>query len=378
SLDTEVDLKGGRMKFYDKVMYDSDMHGIRTATFKEVFERSSNVGMASLAFKSYGKKADYTNFYKGLQRMGLTQKTGIEIAGEPEPFIKDPLKKGSAWSGLTVPWMAHGYELKMTPLQILNVYNAVANDGVMLRPHLTKEIRREGKILTKVSPQVLNKSIASPRAIKDAQELLTSVAERGTARKLKIDNVSFAGKTGTTVINYWKGNDKKEYNASFAGYFPAVNPQYSMIVVVYEPKGHFYGAEVAGKVFARVVERISGMSSNLSENDKVEEHDIAVESQTGYSTDFKGILDFIGIDYGDESSSRWVEMDERNDEVVIAKKNITKNKVPDLRGMGLRDATYVIESLGMVAEAEGVGQVYKQSVTPGASVKDQKIKIYLN
>jgi cell division protein FtsI (penicillin-binding protein 3) len=248
----------------------------------------------------------------------------------------------------------------------------------MLKPHLTKEIRREGKILTKVSPQILNKSIASPRAIKDAQELLASVAERGTARKLKIDNVSFAGKTGTTVINYWKGNDKKEYNASFAGYFPAVNPKYSMIVVVYEPKGKFYGAEVAGKVFARVVERISGMSSYLNDAREVKEHDIAVESQTGYSADFKRILDYIGMDYGDKSSSRWVQMDERNDEVIIEKKAITKNKVPDLRGMGLRDATYVIESLGMVAEAEGVGQVYKQSVTPGASIKDQKIKIYLN
>ena len=195
---------------------------------------------------------------------------------------------------------------------------------------------------------------------------------------MKIDNVSFAGKTGTTVINYWKGNEEKQYNASFAGYFPAINPRYSMIVVVYEPKKHFYGAEVAGKVFANVVERISGMSSNLSDDTKAEVQDIAVENQTGFSTDFKRILDFIGMEYGDESSSRWVEMDERNDEVVIAKKKIPKNKVPDLRGMGLRDATYVIESLGMVAEAEGVGQVYKQSITPGASVKEQKIKIYLN
>ena len=118
------------------------------------------------------------------------------------------------WSGLTVPWMAHGYELEMTPLQILNVYNAVANDGVMMRPHLTKEILKEDKVITQVSPMVLNNRIASPSTIRKAQELLTSVAKRGTARKLKIDNTSFAGKTGTTVTEYWKaGADKKKYNA---------------------------------------------------------------------------------------------------------------------------------------------------------------------
>ncbi len=376
-LDTEVFLNGGRMKFYNKTMYDSDMHGIKNATFKEVFEMSSNVGMASMAFKNYGKKVDYKKFYNGLDRLGITQKTGIEIFGEPEPFIKNPSLAESAWSGLTVPWMAHGYELKMTPLQILNVYNAVANDGVMLKPHLTKEIKREGKTITKVSPQIINKRIASPETIKKAQEMLRSVAERGTARKLKIDNISFAGKTGTTVINYWKNLDKKEYNASFAGYFPAENPEYSMIVVVYEPKGQFYGAAVAGQVFARVVERISGMSSSVMSSTKVDQ-DIAVESQSGYNTDFKKILDYIGLDYNESSSSKWVEMDEKDDEVIIAQKKITKRKVPDLRGMGLRDATYVIESLGMIAEAEGVGQVYKQSVTPGTSIQDQKIKIYLN
>lgn len=376
-LDTEVFLNGGKMKFYDKMMYDSDMHGIGIATFQEVFERSSNVGMASMAFKNYGKKSDYRNFFNGLDKLGITEKSGIEIFGEPEPFIKNPSLAESAWSGLTVPWMAHGYELKMTPLQILNVYNAVANDGVMLKPHLTKEIKREGKTITKVEPQVMNKSIASPETILKAQKLLKSVAERGTARKLKIDNVSFAGKTGTTVINYWKGNDTKEYNASFAGYFPADNPEYSMIVVVYKPKGKFYGAEVAGKVFANVVERISGMSSNLRSPEN-EDRDIAVEAQSGYNSDFKRILDYIGLDYNGGSSSKWVKMEEQNDEVVIAQKKITRLKVPDLRGMGLRDATYVIESLGMIAEAEGVGQVYRQSVSPGASVEDQKIKIYLN
>ena len=376
-LDTEVFLNGGRMKFYGKTMYDSHMHGIKHATFKEVFAMSSNVGMASVAFKNYGKKVNYKNFFQGLERLGVSQKTGIEIFGESKPTIKNPSLAKSAWSGLTVPWMAHGYELKMTPLQILNVYNAVANDGVMLKPHLTKEIKREGKTITKVNPQILNNRFASPETIVKAQELLTSVAERGTARKLKIDNISFAGKTGTTVVNYWKGLDKKEYNASFAGYFPADDPEYSMIVVVYKPKGQYYGAAVAGKVFARVVERISGMGSSVRD-EVVEDKDIAVEKQAGYNADFKGILDFIGLDYSESSSSKWVEMDESNDEVVIAKKKIAKRKVPDLKGMGLRDATYVIESLGMAAEVEGVGQVYKQSISPGAIISDQRIKIYLN
>ncbi len=273
--------------------------------------------------------------------------------------------------------MAHGYELEMTPLQILNVYNAVANDGVMMRPHLTKEILKEDKVITKVSPVVLKNRIASPSTIRKAQELLTSVAKRGTARKLKIDNTSFAGKTGTTVTEYWKGGaDKKKYNASFAGYFPAENPEYSMIVVVYKPQGKFYGAEVAGKVFANVVERVSAIG-HMDVPDEVD-REIVFEAQSGYNNDFKSILDYIGLDYNEKTKYGWIKMEKENDEVVMDKQRILKQKVPDLLGMGLRDATYVIESLGLVAEVEGVGQVYKQSISPGTSIDNQKIKIYLN
>jgi len=378
-LDTEFNLNGGRKKFYDRVMRDSEMHGIGIATFQEIFERSSNVGMGLAAYKNYGKKSDWVKFYEGLEKLGITHKTGIEIFGEPKPFIKNPKlidSERDRWSGLTVPWMAHGYELKMTPLQILNVYNTIANDGVMMKPYLTQEIMKDGKSVSRIKPQILNKQMVSPSTVLKARKLLKGVAERGTARKLKIDNVSFAGKTGTTVINYWKGNETKEYNASFAGYFPEGNPEYSVIVVVYNPKGEYYGAQVAGKVFSKIVERLSGMSNKLVSEDSSE--DIAIGSHTGYNQDYDQILDYIGMDYEKRTSSKWIKINDNQDALVMEKKKISKKKVPDLKGMGLRDATYVIESLGMVAEVEGIGQVYKQSVNPGSVIKDQKIRIYLN
>jgi len=311
--------------------------------------------------------------------MGVMNKTGIEIYGESKPFFKNPKKDTSSvalrWGGTTVPWMAHGYELEMTPLQVLNYYNAIANDGRLMKPYLTSEVIKDGKTVKKLRPKVIKEKIAEPAVITKAQELLTAVAESGTARKLKIENTSFAGKTGTTRFDYGsaKAEDRKKYNASFAGYFPAENPKYSLIVVLYDPKGEYYGAQVAGPVFQNIVQRISGKEDRII---PAEVNKKMTYAHTGFKGDFENVLDYIGIDYS-KSRSRWIDLNSTEQAMVFEKKKIKKDEVPNLKGLGLRDATYVLDCLGMDAEVEGVGKVYKQSLKPGKKIEEGSIKIYL-
>ena len=375
-----VALDKGRKRFFNQTMSDSEFHGKMSATFKEAFEISSNVGMANAAYARYGKSRNqWIEFYEAINALGVMEQTGIEIAGERTPYFKNPsatkVERSKKWSGTTVPWMAHGYELEMTPLQILNVYNAVANDGKMMKPYLTKEIITSDGESKKIPPRVLKPKIASKKVIKDAQLLLEGVAERGTAKRLKVTNTSFAGKTGTTRLNYWKANDEKQYNASFAGYFPVENPKYSIIVVIYNPKGAYYGSTVAGPVFRDIVQRVSGLSKRrlpeFVEGRKV------VKAHSGFKADYTKLLDYIGVEVDKSEEGSWVNMTPKSNAVAIERKKLEKSKVPDVRGMGLRDAVYILENLGLEVEALGVGQVYKQSIAAGSAINKKSITIHL-
>ncbi len=380
-LDVKVPLFGGRKKFYDLEMRDSEIHGITESTFKEAFAISSNVGIGYSAYSIFGKGMEgWKEFHKILAGMGIDQLTEVSIYGENRPRLKNPAKRKKDdplnWSGTTVPWMAHGYELEMTPLQILNYYNAVANDGKMMRPYLVSEVidsKGESQIFR---PKVLKQNIASPSTIMKAQELLEAVAKSGTARKLKVDGLSFAGKTGTTRLEYWIDSEKNKYNASFAGYFPAEAPKYSMIVVVYNPEGKdFYGAKVAGPVFQNVMKRIAGYERTRKPD--TESSTNYADSQSGNKNDFKRVLEYAGVEYKDRGKGSWVEVNPRSKVMQLDPQNININVVPDVRGKGLRDALYILEAIGLEVDIEGMGKVYKQSLKPGESLEKNIIKIYL-
>jgi len=381
-LDTKVDLNKGRMKFYDLTMHDSEWHGIETADLRKAFEISSNVGIASLANQHYNKEGGNTKFINTLNRFGLLDATGIELIGEKSPYVKDPIKDKKKWSGTTIPWMAHGYELMYSPLQMLNLYNTVANDGKMMKPYLVSKIKHGDKLVKNFEPRVLRKKIASSNAIKGAQDLLEGVVVRGTGRKLQSEYFDFAGKTGTTRINYNKKDEEKKYNASFAGYFPVNNPKYSMIVVVYNPHGKYYGGSVAGPVFRNVVEKVHNLKLDLNKAINQGGNLIAAANlpkrRIGYKKDFEKVFEHVGIEYKNKSKSNWVAVDPFDNKMLIDKKSIKKSEVPDVIGMGARDAVYVLENLGLLVELEGRGQVKKQSIKPGAKATEQKIKIYLD
>ena len=381
-METVVDLEGGKKRFFDKTMYDSERHGLRRVTLKEAFERSSNVGMAKLVSEYYNSKEGKLQFYKKLDQFGLTQNLGVEINGEPTPIVKHPVKDAKKWYGTTIPWMAHGYELMMTPLQVLNLYNTVANNGKMMKPYLVSDIMDGAVVEKHFEPKVLKSSIASSESIEYAQELLKGVVMQGTGRKLQTDIVTIAGKTGTTRVNYFKEGHEKEYNASFAGYFPVDNPKYSMIVVVYKPQGGvYYGASAAGPVFKKIAERVMTLSDNLvySEEEKAIVKADLPEFNAGYKGDFEKVMRYAGLDYKAKDKANWVEVDPFESKMLISKKDIKSSMVPDVKGMGARDAIYVLENLGLNVEIDGVGKVVKQTLKPGQKINGgQDIKIYLN
>ena len=196
--------------------------------------------------------------------------------------------------------------------------------------------------------------------------------------KLKVENLSFAGKTGTTRTEYWKKEESKKYNASFAGYFPADNPKYSVMVVVYNPQGKdYYGGKVAGPVFQGIMKRLSGFENTVTPANR--EKTEMLYAQSGYKPDFKKLLEYIGIEYSDkDKSSDWVVVESNKDEFGFKSQKITNKVVPDVRGKGLRDAVYLLEAVGLKVEIKGVGKVYKQSIAPRTKFKkNERITILL-
>ena len=251
---TMVNALGGKRIIHGIKIRDSKIGEYDKISMKRAFEISSNVGAVSIVYDNYRKRPE--KFVNRLFKMGLYSKTGIEIPGETKPKIPHPRDIG--WSGISLPWMAFGYGLTLTPLQILTIYNGVANDGILMPPTLVEKIVSRQKGNMEFKKQSVNR-LASKSVIKKLQKMMEGVVSNGTAKRLNKDNISFAGKTGTTQFEYWKNKEKIGYLASFVGYFPAKNPKYSCIVVISKPKTSiaYYGSDVAGPVFYNIAENIN-------------------------------------------------------------------------------------------------------------------------
>ncbi|GLR15772.1 penicillin-binding protein [Portibacter lacus] len=381
--DTKVDLEGGVKKFSDLWMRDSHRHGLREVDLKTAFAKSSNVGIASLADRYFNQSNETRMQFVGmLNQFGLSEVSGVEIVGEKTPYIKNPNDKN--WYGTTIPWMSHGYELELTPLQILNLYNTVANDGKMMKPYLVSEVYDENGKQISFYPKVMKERIASDYTIAVAQELLEEVVKSGTAKSLQSTFFDFAGKTGTARFGYAdKDEEVKRYNGSFAGYFPAENPRYSCIVVIYEPKvDGFYGGTVAGPVFKSIAEQCFASKKNLIASITDEEKPKLASFQkpnysVGFSKDLEEVLKYVGLDYS-ESDYPWSVVAPGEHSLQLKPKKVKKAIVPSVEGMGLRDATFILENLGLKVESEGYGKVIAQSLKPGSKIEDQTIEIKLN
>ncbi len=363
-----VDIGFGETYYHGQAMKDAKPHNYGRVTVQRAFELSSNVGISKLAHQHY--KADPQQFIDHLKRFRLHEKTGIEIKGEGKPLIKNSGDEG--WSLLSIPWMSVGYEVKLTPLQILTFYNAIANSGKMMKPYLVESINAFGKPIKSFAPQAIETAICSEETLQKIHDLLVGVVENGTARyRLYNNNYRIAGKTGTAQIAQGSGGYAKVYQSSFVGYFPADRPQYSCIVVVTAPsKGVYYGGSVAGPVFKEIADKIYANQIQLQAEEAVAT--TVAESvpahQSGYAQDFSQVFSALGLPIPDINEEPWVYTIRDGDSVNVQQLNIPKDKVPNVRGMGLRDALYVLENRGLEVIVEGRGKVYHQSVLPGTPV----------
>lgn len=370
SIDDSVDTFEGKVKYYDQIMKDSKEGGYGKVSVQRAFEVSSNVGISQIISKAYDK--DPQKMINRIKMMGTGTTLGIEIPGEAKSRLKNVADKD--WSGVSLPWISIGYEVLQTPLQTLTFYNAVANNGKMMKPQFVKEVRKNGKTIKLFEPIVINKSIASKSTIDKAKFLLEGVVEReGTAQNLNNHELRIAGKTGTAQIALGIGGYKQErkYLASFAGYFPAENPQYSCIVVIYAPSGGIYGNIVAGPIFREIADKIYATNLELqSENfpEQMAEFRVPV-SREGYLADSKKVFDFMEVPVKiTNPEAVWIRTTTTPDTVLIDELKIIENLIPNVKGMGAMDAIYLIESAGMRAQIEGKGVVKQMSAQPGTPV----------
>ncbi len=384
-IDTKVNCEGGRKNFYGLKISDSHL-GTYETTVKGAFAASSNVAFAKLADQFYHKAPQ--KFLDHLHKMRLDTYTGVDIvASSGFPLIKKA--NARSWSATTIPYMAHGYEELLTPLHMLTLYNAVANDGKLMRPYLVNEIKEYGVVVKKIEPQVLEEAVCSKATIAKLKECLLEVVEgvHGTAHRVVSDsNYKIAGKTGTavTAINN-KGYNKnsKIYQASFIGYFPAEAPKYTMAVVIQNSRESklVYGADVSGAVFKEISDKIYARYISAAAYNTTAVFDSSKSSVVGMRNDVNTIFNFMHIPYIDANESgSWRNVIFTQDNAAMKDvKSTAGNIAPDVVGMGLKDAIFLLENKGLKVQLEGKGKVINQTITAGTNfTKGQKITLFLN
>jgi len=373
-----VDTGDGTVRFYNKIVRDTKEGGYGKITVKEVFEYSSNVGTSMIINENY--KDNPKAFVNRLYAMKLNQPLDVQIKGEGKPLIRYPGDK--FWSGLSLPMMSHGYEVQMTPLQTLTFYNAVANNGKMMRPRFVTAILNNGSVVESFGTEVIINSIASRSTIRKARAMMEGVVEKGTAMNLKNPEYRIAGKTGTAQIamNNQGYRRKITYQASFVGYFPAENPLYSCIVVVNAPSnGVYYGNIVAGSVFKEISDKVYATTfyrDYRAENNSGKEKEmkgLVPEAGNGLRADINEVLGELDVRYRKTSKEEWVATRENGDTIRLVGVDVTKGLVPDVRGMSLRDAVYLIENAGLKVKYSGKGRVLRQSPQHGARVYEGSV-----
>ncbi len=370
-LDDQVDTKGGIATLAGGIkMRDSHEGLYGMMSVKQAFALSSNVGISSVIMKYYSKNPQA--FITRLKGLHIADTLDLQIPGEAFPQIKNTTDKD--WSKVSLPFVSIGYESKITPLQILTFYNAVANNGKMVQPLFVQEIRSKGRLVKSFPTKVMADSICSQQTIKKAKLLLEEVVSNGTASQIKHAQYTIAGKTGTAQIAQATGYNKTSYQASFVGYFPADKPKYSCIVVVYSPgTGGYYAASVACPVFKEIADKVYSLNVDMHEELKHAADSIYAglpKLKAGRTNPTAMVEKKLALPFHTPESS-WQTV---NSEIYSP----VDDKVPNVVGMGLRDAMYLLEGQGLQVKPVGRGAVIHQSINPGSSLqKGQQIIIEL-
>lgn len=386
-LEDTVDTENGEVFYYDKSITDTKEGGHGKITVQEVFEVSSNVGISKLITKYYTGNEE--KFIKRLYSLNLNNTLGISLRGEGKPEIKYPGDK--LWSGVTLPQMSIGYEVRVTPLQTLTLYNAVANNGKMVKPKFVKSLMYHGDVVKNFDTEVIIPSICSKWTLRKLKVMLEGVVERGTAKNLKNNNYKIAGKTGTAQIaskeSGYRDKSKISYQASFVGYFPADKPKYTCIVVVNAPSRNvYYGNLVAGPVFKEIADRVYAKDFELHRDLLYAGHDEDAEeakipyTKNSYRKELELALEELEINIdADKAASDWVLTTCSESAVVLSNRNIDKGLMPNVKGMGVKDAVYILENMGLDVDVRGRGTILSQSIEPGARIsKGNKVVLEMS
>ncbi|MDX5347690.1 MAG: transpeptidase family protein [Hymenobacteraceae bacterium] len=368
-LSDSIETGNGRYRFPGATMTDAKDGGYGKLTVQEVFEKSSNIGISKLIVEHFGSNPQL--FVDYLNRFGLGKTLDFQMEGEAKPYIKNP--KDRSWSRTTLPWMSIGYELKLSPLQTLAFYNAVANNGVKVQPIIVKEIRKADKVIERYQTTVLNEKICSDETLKKLRLMLEGVVENGTGKKVKSSDYKVAGKTGTAQ-KIKNGHYTKTYSTSFVGYFPADNPKYTCIVVIDSPKSYNqYGGDVAAPVFRELADK--AYARDLESHRPIEERITAAPKgmpvvKAGYQEDLTLLCNKLGISAHPATVDEdWVKADSQNQALFFKPNPVMAGEVPDVVGMGLRDALYILGNQGLKVKVIGSGRVKQQSLQPGTACK---------
>ncbi|MBO6517133.1 MAG: transpeptidase family protein [Bacteroidia bacterium] len=369
-----IDVYYGKYKFFQNdSIEDSGHKRYKRLTYQQVFEKSSNVGISLTAYRGFRK--DPKDFIEYFDRLHLTQPIQTGINGEVVPTILRPGNPG--WSGMSIPSISIGYSLSMSPLHVAMLYNAMANNGVMMRPYLIEGVGYFGKIEEQYEPEVLEDRICKSSTLKQLQSMLEGVVIRGTGTKLKELSFPVAGKTGTARISTGSGGyNENQYNSSFVGYFPADKPEYTLIVVISNPsKGRFYGSSVALPVFKEIAKNVYATA-------------VQKTLQPADTTQLPLVLS--GLGKAVKTTCKRLDLDHdfkaRNNEIITLKPvngtlqgstiSITENTMPDVKGLGLQHCLYLFENQGFKVKARGYGKVVEQSPLPGIKLEPNRT-IYL-
>ena len=382
-LNTIVNCEGGVKMFSGLKIKDSHL-GTYQTTVKDAFAASSNVAFAKLASQFY--RTQPQKFFDHLHKMRLDIYTGIDIiATSGAPTIK----KVKQWSATTIPYMAHGYEALVTPLHMLMLYNAVANNGKMMKPYLVSQIKSHGLIEKTIEPEVLVENICSKETVAKLKEAMYAVVHdrHGTGFKVLFDSAyNISGKTGTAVSaidNKGYNKDNKIYQSSFIGYFPSEAPKYTMAVVIQNTKESklIYGAEVSGAVFKEISDKLCARFLTTAKYPLYFKKDTLLQNVNGTSKDLNAISSFLKLNINnDTSAAQWRNLTINNGVGRLSNANIAaKTVVPNVHGMGLKDALNMLENRGLKVTIQGKGKVFAQNILPGVTiVKGQTINLILN
>ncbi|MCZ2249390.1 MAG: transpeptidase family protein [Bacteroidia bacterium] len=380
TLDEIVDTEGGKKTLSGgHIMKDSHEGGYGKITIKQVFEKSSNVGTANLVLKYYKKQPQ--KFIDKIHSFGLDKPLQISLPGEATPYIRDP--KSKYWSAISLPLMSIGYEVELTALQILNFYNTLANNGKMMRPQFVSEIQSKGQVVKTFPPEVINPAICKQSTVDMAKEMMEGVVKEGTATYLKTAPYQIAAKTGTAQIaqgkeGYNNKDGKKSYVASLCGYFPAKDPMYSIIVVVYAPTKGYYGNEIAGPVFREIADKVYSNSKDINKPLQFDTTRYVIHVpfiKPSKKDDINTLAKALSINTNDVNtySANYIQPKVENERYYFKEVKTQSGEVPQLIGMGLREAISILENQKIQVKVIGKGVVKKQSLQPGTKIEKGSI-----